>query len=172
MSAWRRVGKDRALLKPKGCGTQEEPLREFAAVAAGVFEEGEEVGHAEEGVGGLVHIDEFEFAAAGAAVDVECGERAEAGGVHVLDVFHVDDDALLGGSEIADFVAEMGRVIGDEFPVAFDDRSAFDAVGVDAEGVGGMWRRIGQGVAPQEGLRLDYSGFARRWEFVRCSESA
>ena len=42
-------------------------LGEFAAVAAGVFEEGEEIGHAEEGARGLVHVDEFEFAAAGAA---------------------------------------------------------------------------------------------------------
>jgi hypothetical protein len=66
-------------------------------------------------------------------VDVEGGEGAEAGGVHVLDVFHVDDDALFGGSEVADFVAELRGVIGDEFAVAFDDRTAFDAVGVEAE---------------------------------------
>ena len=109
--------------------------REFAAEAAGVFEEGEEVGHAEEGAGGLIEVDKFEFATAGAAVDVERGESAEAGGVHVMDIFHVDDDALFGGGEIADFVAELGGVIGDEFAVAFDDRGAFDAVSVDAEGV-------------------------------------
>jgi hypothetical protein len=125
------------------------PLREFAAVAAGVFEEGEEVGHAEEGARGLVDVDEFEFAAAGAAVDVESGEGAEAGGIHVLDLLHVDDDALFRGGEIADFVTKKGSVIGDEFAVAFDDRGAFDAVSVDVKGARGMWRRIGQGVSPR-----------------------
>ena len=83
----------------------------------------------------MVHVDEFEFAAAGAAVDVKSGESAEAGGVHVMDIFHVDDDALFGGGEIADFVAELRSVIGDELAVAFDDGGAFDAVGVEAEGV-------------------------------------
>jgi hypothetical protein len=114
---------------------RERRLGEFAAEAAGVFEEGEEVGHAEEGAGGLVEVDEFEFAAAGAAVDVESGESAEAGGVHVMDIFHVDDDALFGGEEIADFVAEFGGVVGDEFAVAFDDGGAIDAIGVEVEGV-------------------------------------
>jgi hypothetical protein len=119
--------------------------REFAAEAAGVFEEGEEVGHAEEGAGGLIEVDEFEFAAAGAAVDVKSGESAEAGGVHVMDIFHVDDDALFGGEEIADFVAEFGGVVGDEFAVAFDDGGAVDAVGVEVELVGGMrLRGVGQ----------------------------
>jgi hypothetical protein len=124
---------------------RERRLGEFAAEAAGVFEEGEEVGHAEEGAGGLIEVDEFEFAAAGAAVDVKSSESAEAGGVHVMDIFHVDDDALFGGEEIADFVAELGRVVGDEFAVAFDDGGAVDAVGVEVELVGGMrLRGVGQ----------------------------
>ena len=117
----------------------------------------------------MVHVDEFEFAAAGAAVDVEGGEGAEAGGVHVLDIFHVDDDALFGGGEVADFVAELRGVIGDEFAVAFNDRTAVDAVGVDVKSAGGMRRCVGQGEAPREGKRLDYSGFGRRWEFVPLS---
>jgi hypothetical protein len=50
--------------------------REFAAEAAGVFEEGEEVGHVEQGAHPLIDIDEFEFATAGAAVDVESGKGA------------------------------------------------------------------------------------------------
>jgi hypothetical protein len=108
-------------------------LWEFAAVAAGVFEEGEEIGHAEERARGLVEVDEFEFAAASAARDVERGERAEAGGVHVMDLLHVDDDALFVGEEISNFVAEMGRVFGSEFAVAFDDGGAFDAIGVEVE---------------------------------------
>ena len=123
----------------------------------------------------MVHVDEFKFAAAGAAVDVESGEGAETGGVHVLDVFHVDDDAFFGCGEVADFGAELRGVIGDKFAVAFDDGGTFDAVGVDAEGVGrGLLRmrlrkvRVGHGVAPREGMQLDYSGFARRWEFVRA----
>ena len=98
----------------------------------------------------MIHVDEFEFATAGAAVDVEGGEGAEAGGVHMLDIFHVDDDALFGGGEITDFVAEMRGMIGDEFAVAFDDGGAFDAVGVEAEGT---MRRglgsVGHGVAPE-----------------------
>ena len=106
----------------------------------------------------MVEVDEFKFAAAGAAGDVESGESAEAGRVHVLDVFHVDDDALFGGEKIADFVAELRRVVGGEFAVAFDDSGVLDAVGVDAEvgrgmmrvGVGFVLVRVGQGVAPIE----------------------
>ena len=126
----------------------------FAAVAAGVFEEGEEIGHAEERARGLIEVDEFEFAATGAAGDVESGEGAEAAGIHVLDVFHVDDDALFGGQQVADFVAEMRGVVGGELAVAFDDGGAFDAVGVDAEGLIRIRRglgRVGHVVAP-EGL--------------------
>jgi hypothetical protein len=129
-------------------------LWEFAAVAAGVFEEGEEIGHAEERARGLVEIDEFEFAAASAAGDVESGERAEAGGVHVMDLLHVDDDALFVGEEVADFGAEMRGVLGSEFAVAFDDDGAFDAVSGDAEGGLGLGRirrrlgHVGQVVAP------------------------
>jgi hypothetical protein len=108
-------------------------LWEFAAVAASVFEEGEKIGHAEERARGLIEVDEFEFAAARAAGNVKSGERAEAGGVHVMNLLHVDDDALFGGEEIADFVAEVRRVFGSEFAVAFDDGSAVDAVGLDAE---------------------------------------
>jgi hypothetical protein len=125
---------------------------EFASEAAGVFEEGEEVGHAEERAGGLIEVDEFEFAAAGAAVDVKSGEGAEAGGVHAIDLLHIDDDALFGGEEIADFVAELGRVVGGEFAMAFDDGGAFNAIGVDAEvrrlGIG--VRRVGQVGAPSK----------------------
>ena len=130
--------------------------REFAAEAAGVFEEGEEVGHAEEGAGGLIEVDQFEFAAAGAAVDVKSSESAEAGGVHVMDIFHVDDDALFGGEEIADFGTELWCVLGGELAVTFDDGGVLDAVGVDAEVGRGMVRvgfvfvRVGQGVAPIE----------------------
>jgi hypothetical protein len=138
---------DRVCLKRSGCAGADEKRRleagapglgEFAAVAAGVFEEGEEVGHAEEGARGLVEVDEFEFAAAGAAGDVEGGERAEAAGVHMVDLLHVDDDAFFGGEQVADFVAELGRVVGGEFAVAFDDGGAFDAVGVEAESGGGL----------------------------------
>jgi hypothetical protein len=123
-------------------------LGEFAAEAAGVFEKGEEVRHAEEGAGGLVEVDEFKFAAAGAAGDVESGEGAEAGRVHVLDLLHVDDDALFGGEKIADFVAELGGVVGDEFAVAFDDGGAVDAVGVEVEVLGGLGRWVGHGRTP------------------------
>ena len=96
----------------------------------------------------MIKIDEFEFGAAGAAVDVESGECAEAAGVHVMDIFHVDDDALFGGEEIADFVAEFGGVVGDEFAVAFDDGGAVDAIGVEVEGVGGLRRWVGHVCAP------------------------
>jgi hypothetical protein len=65
-----------------------------------------------------------------------------------MDIFHVDDDALFGGEEIADFVAEFGSVIGDEFAVAFDDGGAVDAVGVEVEGVGGLRRCVGHDCAP------------------------
>jgi hypothetical protein len=136
----------RSLRALQETGATEEGLGKFAAEAAGVFEEGEEIGHAEEGAGGLVEVDEFEFAAAGAAGDVKCGEGAEAGGVHVVDLLHVDDDALFDGEEIADFVAELRGVIGDEFAVAFDDGGALDAVGVEVEGVGGMRSCVGQSV--------------------------
>jgi len=106
----------------------------------------------------LVDVDEFEFAAAGAAVDVEGGEGAEAGGVHVLDLLHVDEDALFGGEKIADFVAELRRVFEGESAVAFDNGGVFDAVGVEVEGVRGVragmrlrWgkMRVGHGVAPR-----------------------
>ena len=83
----------------------------------------------------MIEVDEFEFAPASAAGDVKSGERAEAGRVHVVYVFHVDDDALFGGEKIADFVAEFGGVVGDEFAVAFDDGGAIDAIGVEVEGV-------------------------------------
>ena len=64
-----------------------------------------------------------------------------------MDIFHVDDDALFGGEEIADFVAEFGCVIGYEFAVAFDDGGTVDAVGVEVEGVGGLWLGcVGQSV--------------------------
>jgi hypothetical protein len=53
--------------------------------------------------------------------------------------------------------------------VAFNDRTAVDAVGVDVKSAGGMRRCVGQGEAPREGKRLDYSGFGRRWEFVPLS---
>ncbi len=111
---------------------------QFAAVAAGVFEEREQVGHVEQGAHALIDIDEFELAPARAAVDVERGESAEAGGVHVLDVLHVDDDALFSGNEIADFVAELRRVFECEFAVAFNDNGVLDAVGIEAEGVRGV----------------------------------
>jgi hypothetical protein len=154
--------KTRTRLKTEGAAPRiQGALGEFAAVAAGVFEEGEKVGHAEEGAGGLIEVDEFEFAAAGAARDVEGGESAEATGVHVMDLLHVDDDALFVGEQVADFVAEMGRVFGCESAVAFDDGGAVDAVGLDAkEGRGGLWIRRGLGrvghVATPE--RLNASG--------------
>lgn len=109
----------------------------------------------------MVDVDEFELAAASAAVDVKSGEGAEAGGVHVLDLLHVDDDALFGGEEIADFIAEMWSVFEGEFAVALDDGGVFDAVGVEVEGGRGAvrlrlrWKlgRVGQGVAPlKDGL--------------------
>jgi hypothetical protein len=115
-------------------------LWKFSAVSAGVFEEGEEIGHVEQGAHGLVDVDEFELAAAGAAVDVEGGEGTEAGGVHVLDLLHVDEDALCVGKEIADFVAEMRSVFEGEFAVALDDGGVFDAVGVEVEGGRGAVR--------------------------------
>ena len=151
-------------------------LWKFAAVAAGVFEEGEEVGHVEQGAHGLVDVDEFELAAASAAVDVKSGEGAEAGGVHVLDLLHVDEDALGGGKEIADFVAKLRGVFEGEFTVAFDDGGVFDAVGVEVEGGRGAvrlrlrWKlgRVGQGMAPlKDGLGQDYSELSAGWEFLR-----
>ena len=155
-------------------------LWKFAAVAAGVFEEGEEVGHVEQGAHGLVDVDKFEFAAAGAAVDVESGEGTEAGGVHVLDLLHVDEDAFGGGKEIADFVAELRRVFEGEFAVAFDDGGVFDAVGVEVEGgreaVGLRRRRklgrVGQGVAPlKDGMGQDYSELRVGCEFLRVART-
>ena len=91
----------------------------------------------------MIEVDEFEFAAASAAGDVKSGERAEAGRVHVVYVFHVDDDALFGGEEIADFGAEVRGVFESEFAVAFDDGGAIDAVGLDAEWFVGV--RLGLG---------------------------
>jgi len=122
---------------------------QFAAVAAGVFEEREQVGHVEQGAHALVDVDEFELTAAGAAVDVKSGEGAEAGGVHMLYVFHVDDDALFSGNEIADFVAELRRVFECEFAVAFDDDGVLDAVGIQVEGVRRVKLRVGQVFAPE-----------------------
>ena len=69
------------------------------------------------------------------------------------------------GSEIADFVAELGRVFGGELAVAFDDGGAFDAVGLDAEGVGEDCRirrglgRVGHVAAPRRNA-VDYSGLS------------
>jgi hypothetical protein len=155
-------------------------LWKFAAVAARVLEEGEEVGHVEQSAHGLVDVDKFEFAAAGAAVDVESGEGTEAGGVHVLDLLHVDEDAFGGGKEIADFVAELRRVFEGEFAVAFDDGGVFDAVGVEVEGgreaVGLRRRRklgrVGQGVAPlKDGMGQDYSELRVGCEFLRVART-
>lgn len=83
----------------------------------------------------MVHVDELEFATARAAVDVESGEGAEATRVHVLDVFHVDDDALFRGEQVADFVAEMRGVFKGEFAMTFDNGGVLHFIGVDAEGV-------------------------------------
>lgn len=90
----------------------------------------------------MVDVGEFEFAVAGAAVNVKSSECSEAARVHVLDVLHIDDDALFGGDEIAHFVAELRRVLEGEFAVAFDDGGVLDAVSVEVEGVGrGAMRR-------------------------------
>jgi hypothetical protein len=92
-----------------------------------------------------------------------------------MDFFHVDDDALFGGEEIADFGAELRRVVGGELAVAFDDDGVVGAVGVDAEvGRGVVCVRmlvrfgvvgVGQGVAPLKVNARDYSGLGARWEF-------
>lgn len=124
-----------------GIGARLIGLGEFAAVAAGVFEQGEQIGHAEEGARRFAEVDEFEFAAAGAAGDVESGEGAESGRVHVLDLLHVDDDALFVGQEGVDLGAEMGRVFEGEFAVALDDDGLLGTVAADVEGgVGGVGR--------------------------------
>ena len=53
----------------------------------------------------------------------------------MLDLLHVDDDALFGGQQVADFVAELRGVLEGEFAVAFDDGGVFYTVGGNAEGI-------------------------------------
>ena len=104
----------------------------------------------------MVEIDEFEFAAAGAAGDVEGGESPEAGGVHVMDIFHVDDDALFGVEEFANFGAEERGVVGGELAMAFDNSGIVGAIAFDAKvvrvrvGVRIGVVSVGQGVSSAE----------------------
>jgi hypothetical protein len=111
-----------------------EALREFASVAAGLFEKGEEIGQAEESAHRLAHVDEFELAATGAAGDVQGREDAEAGAVHEGDFFQVEDDELFIGNQSADFVAELWGVLEGELAMTFDDDGVAAASCLEVEG--------------------------------------
>jgi len=64
-------------------------LDQFAAVAAHVFEEEKQIGDAEEFADLWGGIDHLNLAAARAGGNVECGDGAEAGAVHLWDSFQI-----------------------------------------------------------------------------------
>ena len=86
----------------------------FAVVAACGFEQGEQIGHAEEVAYGLIGVDEFDAAAARASGDVEADDSAEAGTVHLRNFLEVKHDPLVTRDAIADRVFQRGGVLAGE----------------------------------------------------------
>jgi hypothetical protein len=115
--------------------------RAASAGAAAFFENGENVGEAEEIADARAEVVELEFAFCGFRGDVEADERAEAGAVHIAEVGEVEDNAA--------FLREQGLYFGLEFRRSFhgqaagaaDDCGVFPGVGVEIElARGRCWR--------------------------------
>jgi len=96
-------------------------LGHFAAIPPGVFEQREEVGHAQKGTKGRAEIDQFQPAATGSAGNVEGDECAQTRTVHEGDALKVEDDAFFVRKQSVNFVAKVWGVFRGQTAVTRND---------------------------------------------------
>lgn len=101
-------------------------------IAAGGFEDGEEMGEAEKFADGGAHVDELNFDASFVGGDIETDERAEAGAIHTGETGEIESDVFFMRKHFLDVRFEKRCAFGDQRAAAIKGERVMLLFGADS----------------------------------------